>query len=45
MDADVHDLGHVILLEPGNMERLSFRQLAGRWYKLHIGEEPPLPPE
>lgn len=28
IDHDYHDLGHVILLAPGNMERMSFRKLA-----------------
>jgi len=38
-----HDLGHVILLHPGEMERISFRDLAGRSLDA-LGVERPVMP-
>jgi hypothetical protein len=42
-DAELHDLGHVVLLWPGSIERLSLRQLASILYQQNTGEEPPCP--
>ena len=40
IDGD-HDLGHAIILGPGEMERLSFRELAKDFHRAITGEEPP----
>ena len=39
-----HDLGHVIVLAPGDMQRLSFRDLLAAFYTATTGQEPPEPP-
>lgn len=44
MDAQDHDLGRVALLAPGEMELVSYRELAVRFYRTAYGEEPPPPP-
>ena len=42
IDGD-HDLGHAMVLAPGELERLSFRALAQDYYRAVTGEEPPDP--
>ena len=44
IDAGDHDLGHVIMLSPGEMRRLSFRTFVGEFYHVATGSEPPKPP-
>ena len=39
----LHALGHAVLLGPGTIERLSFRQLAGRLWTFNTGDQPPAP--
>nr|WMC98913.1 hypothetical protein RAR13_09540 [Aminobacter aminovorans] len=44
MEGD-HDLGHVIVLGPGEMERHSFRKLCAEFLRAATGEESPNRPE
>lgn len=43
-DTDQHDLGHAIILGPGSIERMSYRELAAKFYRVVYGKEPPAPP-
>lgn len=43
IDRHDHDLGHVILLAPGDMERAGLRKFASNFYRAQTGDEPPLP--
>lgn len=44
LGVEEHDLGRVVILGPGSMELISYRQLAADFYRAAYGKEPPAPP-